>query len=128
LTPKPETPMTNDLLDLEELGWQALSSPDPVPFCEQWLADDALIVVPGMVIDRGTFLRALAGEEPWDSHRIEDAHTVRLTDQAAAVVYRVIAQRGDQHPFVGYFTSVYVMRAERWQLALHQQTPMPATS
>jgi hypothetical protein len=92
------------------------------------LADDALIVVPGMVIDRATFLGALAGEEPWARHRIEDTHVVRLTDQSAAVVYRVIAQRGDQPPFVGYLTSVYVMRADRWRLVVHQQTVIPETA
>jgi hypothetical protein len=124
---RPETPLTDNLLDLEELGWQALSSADPVPFCEEWLAEDALMVVPGMVIDRATFLHAVARETPWASHRIEDPRIVRLTAQSAAVVYRVIAQRGDQPPFVGWLTSVYVTRANRWRLVLHQQTPMPTT-
>ena len=118
--------MNDHLLDLEERGWRALSSPDPVAFCEEWLADDALIVVPGMVIDRETFLRALAHEEPWARHQIDEARTIELTDQSAGLLYRVIAQREGQPAFAGFVTSVYVERAGRWQLALHQQTPMPA--
>jgi hypothetical protein len=80
--------MVHRLLELEEQGWQALSSPDPVPFCEEWLADDALVIVPGMVVDRATFLQAVAHEEPWASHRIEERRTIELTDNSAALVYR----------------------------------------
>jgi hypothetical protein len=116
--------MTDLLLELEEQGWQALSSPDPVQFCEEWLADDALMIVPGMVIDRATFLRALAHETPWASHEIEEPQTVQLTDDSAALVYRVTAQRDGQPKFAGLLTSVYVRRAGRWRLQLHQQTPI----
>ena len=116
---------TDDLLDLEERGWQALSSPDPVPFCQEWLADDAVFVVPGMVISRNAFLDAVAHEEPWVDHGIEDPRTIRLTDRSAALVYRVTAQRADQPPFVAWLTSVYAEREGRWQLVLHQQTPIP---
>jgi Domain of unknown function (DUF4440) len=117
--------MTDRLLQLEEEGWRALSSSDPVSFCQEWLADDALIIVPGMVINRATFLQALAHEEPWASHRIEEPQTVQLTDDSAALVYRVTAQRNGQPKFAGLLTSVYVNRAGRWRLMLHQQTPMP---
>jgi hypothetical protein len=117
--------MTEPLLELEERGWQALSSPDPVSFCEEWLANDALMIVPGMVIDRETFLDAVAHEQPWASHRIDEPRIVQLTDDSAALLYRVTAQRASQPEFAGLLTSVYVKRAGRWQLVLHQQTPMP---
>ncbi len=119
--------MTNRLLELEEQGWQALSSADCVQFCEQWLADDAVMIVPGMVIDRATFLQAVAREPPWANHHIAEPKVVQLTDDSAALVYRVKAQRDGQPEFAGLVTSVYVKRAGRWQLALHQQTPMPTT-
>jgi hypothetical protein len=118
--------MHDRLLELEEQGWKALSSPDPVAFCEEWLADDAVMIVPGMVIDRATFLHAVADEEPWASHQIEDPRAIQLTDDAAALVYRVMARRVGQPEFVGLLTSVYAKRADRWQLVLHQQTPMPS--
>jgi hypothetical protein len=119
-----EAPMTDRLLELEEQGWRALSSPDPVKFCEEWLAGDAVLIVPGMVIDRGTFLKALADEQPWARHHIEEPRVVQVTDDSAALVYRVTAQREGQPEFAALMTSVYVKRADRWQLVLHQQTPM----
>lgn len=119
--------MTDDLLELEEQGWQALSSPEAVQFCDKWLADDAVMIVPGMVIDRTAFLEAVAHEEPWATHQIAEPQVVHLTDDSAALVYRVKAQRDGQPEFVGLLTSVYVKRADRWQLALHQQTPTPTT-
>jgi hypothetical protein len=115
------------LLEIEEQGWQALSSVEPVEFCKEWLAEDAVMIVPGMVIDRATFLAAVAREQPWASHRIEEPRAVQLTDDSAALVYRVRAQRDDQPEFVGHLTSVYVGREGRWQLALHQQTPIPTS-
>jgi hypothetical protein len=48
------------LLDLEERGWQALSSVESIAFCDEWLADDAVVIVPGMDIHRATFLEAVA--------------------------------------------------------------------
>ncbi|MBM3675932.1 MAG: nuclear transport factor 2 family protein [Actinobacteria bacterium] len=115
--------MNAHLLGIEERGWEALSSPDPRAFCEQWLADDAVIVVPGAVIDRATFLAALTHERPWTWHRIEDPRTVELTEGAAVLMYRVVAQREDHPEFVGLLSSVYASREGRWQLVLHQQTP-----
>jgi hypothetical protein len=113
------------LLGLEEQGWQALSSPDPVEVCEEWLADDAVLIVSGMVIDRATFLQALADEQPWASHHIEEPRAVRLTDDSAGLIYRVTAHRDGQPEFAALMTSVYINRNDRWQLVLHQQTPMP---
>jgi Domain of unknown function (DUF4440) len=117
--------VTDRLLQLEEEGWQALSSSDPVSFCQEWLADDAVVIVPGMIISRAEFLQALAHEEPWASHRIEEPQTLQLTGDSAALVYRVTARREGQPTFTGLLTSVYVNRAGRWRLTLHQQTPMP---
>jgi hypothetical protein len=51
--------MIDRLLKLEEQGWAALSSAEPVQFCDEWLADEAAMVVPGMVIDRATSLEAV---------------------------------------------------------------------
>ncbi|HEY3881362.1 MAG TPA: nuclear transport factor 2 family protein [Trebonia sp.] len=117
--------MMEQLLELEERGWQALSSDEPVKFCEEWLASDAVMIVPGVIIDRETFLRAVGIEQPWASHRIEDAHVLSLTDESAALIYRVTARRAGQPDFIGLLTSIYVKRADRWKLVLHQQTPAP---
>jgi hypothetical protein len=88
--------VTDHLLDLEERGWQALSSVESVEFCDEWLADDAVIVVPGKVIYRATFIEAVAHEQPWARHRIEEARVIQLSDDSAALIYRVWALRNGQ--------------------------------
>ena len=69
--------MSDALIDLEELGWQALSSRD-VAFCEEWLDARAVLVVPGMVIDRATFLAALTEEKPWSGHQYRGSESGAL--------------------------------------------------
>ena len=80
--------MLDALIELEERGWQALSCAD-VGFCEEWLDEGAVLVVPGMVIDRATFLAAIPQEQPWSSHRIDDARVLLFTPECAAVLYTV---------------------------------------
>jgi hypothetical protein len=114
------------LLELEEYGWQAMSSTGDADFLEQWLADDALMVVPGMIIDRITFLTALASEPPWQSHQIENPQIRKFAEDCAAVLYQVTAQRESQAPYIALMTSVYALRGGDWKLIYHQQTPAPA--
>jgi hypothetical protein len=110
------------LLEIEERGWQALSSID-MRFCERWLDDDALLVVPGMVVDRPTFLAAVPQEPPWSSHRIDKARVVSFTPECAALVYEVAARREGEPEYVALVTSVYVETDTGWRLVFHQQTP-----
>ncbi|MBO0731710.1 MAG: nuclear transport factor 2 family protein [Acidimicrobiaceae bacterium] len=122
----PEDTTLDSLLDLEERGWQALSSSNPTPFCESWLADDVVIVVPGMIISRDQFLASLQQEEPWAGHHIEDARTVDFAQDCSALLYRVTARRKEQAPYAAIITSVYASRKGDWKLIYHQQTPLPA--
>jgi len=78
-------PMIDRLLELEEQGSEALSSAKSVQFCDEWLADEAAMVVPGIVFYRATFLEAVVHEQPWVSHRIEEPPVVRLTDDFSSV-------------------------------------------
>ena len=114
-----------ELLELEERGWQALSEPSPEGFLEEWLADDAVIIAPGMVIDRATFLQAVVDEQPWSAHEIRDPKVVHLSIDSAALVYQVAARREGHPEFVATLTSVYANRAGGWRLVVHQQTPKP---
>jgi hypothetical protein len=70
----------NDLLELEEWGWRALSSADPVPFCEEWLADEAVIIVPGMVLDRPNVSRCSGRRATAvDKSSIEEPRTIQVS-------------------------------------------------
>ena len=111
------------LLELEEPGWQAMSSPSPTDFLERWLANNALMVVPGMIIDRDAFLEAVTSEPPWKTHHIAEPRIVAFTDDCSAVLYRVTAQRDGQPPYVALVTSVYVRKGGDRKLIYHQQAP-----
>lgn len=86
------------------------------------LADDAVIVVPGMVLDRDACIAAMDQSPGWDETDIADARVVELGPDAAALTYRWRSRRGDA-TYEAAMSSVYVRREGRWQLALHQQTP-----
>lgn len=120
--------MNERLLALEEEAWQALCAGRGAEYFTRCLTDDALLVVPGMVIDKPTFLSAVAKEEPWASYRIEEPRVVQLSDASAVLLYRVRATRAGQPELVGMFSSVYVRRDGAWRMAYHQQTPSPAPS
>ncbi|HZQ34578.1 MAG TPA: nuclear transport factor 2 family protein [Dehalococcoidia bacterium] len=121
--------MTADLatlLGLEERGWQALSSDAGRAYYAGNLADDAVLIVPGTVLDKQTWLDALQSPRPWVEHRIEDARLVTLTPDCATLVYRATARRAGEAAYPALISSTYVRRGGRWLLAVHQQTPLPS--
>jgi len=114
-----------ELLALERDGWQALVDGTAAGFYRDALAADALLVVPGMVLDGATWLASLDGPQ-WASFDIADAREIDLADDAAALIYRAHAQRDGETPYTALVTSIYRQVGERWKLALHQQTPDPS--
>ena len=55
--------MTDELEELEHEGWRALSGPDGVAFYRDVMADDGVMVFPGMVMDKARALEA-SGRSP----------------------------------------------------------------
>jgi ketosteroid isomerase-like protein len=109
------------LLALERAFWHAAG--DASAYADA-LADDAVHVLPGLgIVDRDTALRGVAGADPWDDFAIEAPLVVELGRDAAALVYTATARRGDDR-YRAAVTSVYLRADNRWQLALHQQTPL----
>ncbi len=112
------------LLRLEETFWRASGDREGY---EANLATDAVHVFPGWgITDRDSVLAAVAEAEPWETFTIDDPQVVPLGDAAAAVVYEARARRTGQAPYVAAMTSVYRRQDGRWQLVLHQQTPLEA--
>jgi len=115
-----------ELLELEERGWRALATKGNVgqAFYASLLRDDAVMLFPGglRIEGRERILESI-GSQPWDSFRIEDAQVLPLASGAAAVVYKVTAQRGESEPYVALVCSTYV-RDTDWKLVVHQQTPV----
>lgn len=121
-------PTSDDLVALEEEGWRALASPDPVGWWAGRLDDGARMVFPGFVATREQALQAMADALPWSWFRLDDVQVLPLGDDAAVVVYDAAAQREGQPEYRALMSSTWVRRAGEWRLALHQQTPVPAGS
>jgi hypothetical protein len=119
--------MTADqLIDLEERGWQALAS-DPrtaSEFYEQVLDDRVVMLLPGgmRLTDRDTIVASVGGQ-PWTSYRLEDLQVLELGDDTAVVSYGVVAERDGWPSYSALMSSTYVRRDAGWKLAFHQQTP-----
>jgi hypothetical protein len=117
--------MSATVLALEEEGVRALTSGKAAGFYRESLTDDALMVVPGFIVDKPTFLAGIDAEEPWSTLRIEDPRVIELTPSCAIVLYRAVGRREGRPEYTAFMSSVYVDRGGSWKLAYHQQTPIP---
>jgi len=117
----------DELLELERAGWRSLCDSTGAEFYRATMTDDAVMVLAnGQVMTRDEVVAALAQAPPWASFDLSDVRVVSMGEDAAALVYVGTARRdGDDEPFVGAMSSVYVRRDATWKLALYQQTPIP---
>lgn len=118
--------MSDELLDLEHRGWEALSKSGEAAaaFYDEVLADEVLMLFPGGMVmdDRDEIIASMSGP-PWESYEITAEWAIPLGEDAAVVAYRAVAVRqGDQYEAL--FNSTYVRTGESWKLAFHQQTPV----
>jgi hypothetical protein len=87
------------------------------------LVDEALIVIPGAVLDLEACAAAMDSSPGWDAVEMTDARMLEIGDDTISVVYRFDGDRGDMH-YAALMASTYVRRDGAWKLALHQQTPL----
>jgi hypothetical protein len=117
--------LLENLQELEEEGWRALSEDRGAEFYEREMVDEALMVLPmPVVLDKAAAVAAMAQSPPWAGFRIEEPRLVRLGPDCATLIYRATAQREGSPPYRALMTSTYVRRGGAWKLALHQQTPL----
>ncbi|HEU4736781.1 MAG TPA: nuclear transport factor 2 family protein [Solirubrobacterales bacterium] len=91
----------------------------------QHLAETALVVVPGDVLDKPATVEAMDASAGWDEVSIGEESVRALGDDAALLTYRFRGRRGQDH-YAATLSSAYVRDGEgRWKLAFHQQTPHP---
>jgi hypothetical protein len=89
-------------------------------------SDGVMVLANGTVMTRDDVVAALGQAPPWASYEMVDVRVVPLTEDSAALVYVGTGHRGgDEPPFVGVMSSVYVKRDGVWKLALYQQTARP---
>lgn len=115
-----------DLIELEEQGWQALSSAGEASkkFYSAVLHDDAIMLFPGGILINGKekILESLAAQ-PWQSFQIKEPQVISLSENAGVLVYKVTAQRKGDDLYVALVSSTYLLSDGTWKLVLHQQTP-----
>lgn len=118
------------LLVLERRGWDSLCDSTGDAFYGQAMTEDAVMVLAnGVIMDRDMVVAALAQAPPWRTYEISDVRLVRTGPGSAGLVYRGTAYRdGDEPAFIGFMSSVYVLRNNEWRLALYQQTAVPPDS
>ncbi len=113
-----------ELVELEEAGWQALSDGSATDFYDRLLADDALMLFPGgLRLDRAAVLAAMGDAPPWCWFRLEGFDVRLAAADAAVVTYSATAQREGDVEYHALMSSVYVRRDGDWRLFLHQHTP-----
>ncbi|MGO1408690.1 MAG: nuclear transport factor 2 family protein [Brachybacterium sp.] len=112
------------LLALEHRGWEALTRHEGGSFYGELMTAEALmILVNGMVLDRGTIAATLNDSPAWSTFTLEDARLVPTGEASAALVYRATASRDGQYePFVALMASHYTIAGGRPALTLYQQT------
>ena len=114
-----------ELEALERRGWEALSGPNGAEFYRDAMADDGVMVFPGVVMDKAAALEAIAGAAPWTWFELTDVRHIDVTPDSGMVVYHAAAQRAGEEIYKAEMTSAYARRNGRWQLVLHQQSPSP---
>jgi hypothetical protein len=117
----------DELIELERAGWASLCDGTAADFYGQTMTVDGVMVLAnGTVMSRDEVVGALGQAPPWASYRMDDVQVVPIGEDSAALVYIGTGHRnGDDPPFVGIMSSVYVKRDGGWKLALYQQTPRP---
>ncbi|ARV62450.1 hypothetical protein BZZ01_30885 [Nostocales cyanobacterium HT-58-2] len=116
-----------ELVKLEEQGWQALSSKGDAAkkFYGSLLTEDAIMIFPsGMLVEGREKILESIGAQPWKSFQMKEPHWILLSEKAAVIVYRVTAQREGSNIYVALISSTYALREGKWKLVVHQQTPI----
>lgn len=85
------------------------------------LHDDAVVIVPGMVLSKDACVEAMDASPGWDAFELDDPRLVE-TDATATIVYAFSGQR-DATSYRATLSSTYVRDGEEWRLLLHQHTP-----
>ena len=115
----------HELADLEEQGWQALSSTGAAAagFYQRVLDETVVMLLPGgMLIDDRETIKSVSAQ-PWSSYQLHGVRVLQPAPDMGIVVYEVTAKREGAGSYSALMGSLYVRRGDGWKLAMHQQTP-----
>ncbi|ACQ80534.1 conserved hypothetical protein [Beutenbergia cavernae DSM 12333] len=112
------------LLREEHRGWEALRRGEGGAYYRNVMTPDGVMVVPGIVLDRASTPAAIDSAAPWDSYEITEPRVVSLGRDAAQLVYRVAAVRGED-TYEALLSTTFRRSEGSWRVAAHQHTPLP---
>jgi hypothetical protein len=116
--------LRSELLAAEERFWLATGG----DVYREHMIEDGRLVFPFGTLDRSA-VAAMLDRTPagWVEWTFDDVFVIRLGEDVAVLGYRTLARHAEEgEPYQAMMTSVYVRRADRWLLAVHQQTPVEA--
>ncbi len=89
------------------------------------LAEEAIVIVPEMALDKAGTVRAMEESEGWDRISIQDPAVRELGEGAAVITYRFSGRRAGGFAYEALMSSVYAQGEDGgWRLVLHQQTAL----
>ena len=109
------------LLQLKDEALAATKSRD-LAFYDQYLADDAMAIVPAGVFDKATILDGIAAGRFQSSH-VDTTRVNLIGDDAGIVTYVATFGSGDSAKRA-FVTTVYGKIEGEWKGLLYQQTPL----
>ena len=91
---------------------------------ERHLAAEAIVVVPGMTLDKAGTVAAMDASPGWDEWSFGEETVRELGDDGVVLNYRFDGRRGET-AYAAVLTSVYRRDGDgEPRLVLHQQTPL----
>ncbi len=91
---------------------------------DEILHEDAVVIVPGAILDKAACVAAMDDSPGWDAFEIEDVRTLE-TAATTTIVYSFSGRRGTTD-YRATLASTYVAEDAGWRLLLHQHTPADA--
>ena len=106
-------------------GWRAILAGKGGDYFQRTMTGDALLILPGQVVDRDHVRAALAAAGPLDRYELHDPAVIRVGEHAGVLVYRSLAWRGDTVTELQTSTTyLFDENNGGWSIAAHQESPV----
>jgi ketosteroid isomerase-like protein len=114
-----------ELLELKDQALEATKRKDGA-FYSNYLADDAIAVVPFGIFDKQAVVQQMSGDSPFRSLHVDDTRAVVLNRDAGLVTYKATFEStdSDKKTFQVFVTTVYARIDGAWKGVHYQQTPL----
>ena len=123
------TAITDDLparlLHEAHEGWRAILSGRGGDYYVRTMTGDALLLLPGEVLDRDQVWAAFESALPLDRYELRDPAVIRVGEHAAVLVYKSTAWRGGTATERQTSTTYLFDESNGgWAIAVHQESPL----